>query len=694
MIFTKITIANFLSYFETNEMEFADTTTILIGQNNTGKSKLFDAVNFAIYGRVYDTQKESWIENEKEIATLILNKHKINEALQDNLQSVEASVSLEIDNVSSQNILLIIERSYTYKLENGTYRYSSKKVSFSEVDKFDGRINPFIGSDAEERIKLYFSNSIKDFFLFQGESASKIMQLQKGGNFRRAVKEIAKLELFEKATDYAKKYEDTVSRSIQIRAGKNDKIKKEREQLLSKIDELQEDEKKYQEKKDEADDKIAKYKIEIENNERELLKLKEFEDYFRDKKRLEEERRRIQCEIKEIENEKSLIAEISVFYKVKEKISGFEDFYSKLEKKGEVPPSIPQFEIKKALDCCRCTICNADLSKGTEGRKFAESRLSKGDTDKLGNYLRQLNYAVGVISDEIKSVPVNLENMINRKQNNDIKKNNLIKDEKATSEKLMEVSLDEKSSAEKKDEIDDVKKRLNHYMSLLKNAERDSSQAAGGIDVLGKQISEARKKMASVVSEDNEVGYEDRMKLQYAHKLNVVMQKLFAVADDTAYKRVEEKANEYYKEMTHENAAIVGNIKIDLQTSEIYTVDEREDKILNLNQGNRISIQLAVIAGILTVAQEQFGIQYPFVTDAPVSHLGGDNKLSTIKTMVTAFEQAIIIMKDDISTKNKTNDEIRRFINDSSDIEKAYELCLSKSNNINDQYTVIKTIKG
>lgn len=99
-----------------------------------------------------------------------------------------------------------------------------------------------------------------------------------------------------------------------------------------------------------------------------------------------------------------------------------------------------------------------------------------------------------------------------------------------------------------------------------------------------------------------------------------------------------------------------------MQTSEIYTVDEDGVRIMNINQGNRISIQLAVIAGILTVAQKQFGVQYPFVTDVPVSHLGGDNKRSTIETMINAFEQSVIVIKDDTSTKNKANDENRNCI--------------------------------
>lgn len=695
MEFKKLTIKNFLSYFDTNEIDFAETTTIVIGQNNTGKSKLFDAMNFAIYGRVYDTQKESWTENEKEIAALILNKHKINEALKANLQTVESGVSFIVDDVINPNILLLIERFYSYKLADGKYEYSSKRISVSEVDKFDGRTNPFLGTDAQERIKLYFSDSIKDFFLFQGEAASKIMQLQRGGNFRRAVKEIARLELFEKAKDYAEKYADTITRSVQIKLGKGKKAKTEHERLSLEINNLTEQKEEYQRKKDEADSNIAKYKGSLEKNEDELSKLKEFEEYFKDKKVLEENRKRIKREIEEIDNEKSSIAEESVFYKVREKISSFKDFYSKLEKKGEVPPSIPQFEIKKALDCCRCTICNADLSEGTEGRKFAESRLSKGDTDKLGNYLRQLNYSVGDMSDEIRKVPVRLSQMLERKRNNEARKNNLLKGEEALAEKLMSINLDEENSSEKKlARINELRSRINDNTIFLRNAERDSDNKDGSIRVIESQIFKKKKELESLVIEDAEIDDEDKIRIKYSSKLSQVMKKLFEIANDTAYKQVEQRANEFYKEMTHENAAIVGDIKIDLQTSEIYTVDENGSRILNINQGNRISIQLAVIAGILTVAQEQFGIQYPFVTDAPVSHLGGDNKTSTIKTMVEAFEQSIIIIKDDTSTKNKANDEIRNFINESSYIEAAYELTLSKSENISNQYTVIKKIKG
>lgn len=689
-----ITINNFLSYYGSNEIEFSPMTTIIIGQNNTGKSKLFDAINFTLYERVYDTEKESWLINEKEIAPLILNKHKIRESLQKSESEIIVSVTLILDGVSSENSFMNVERKYIYKLNENNYKFSYSNLTVTEIDKFDNNPIPYINSEAKDRLKTFFSSSIKDFFLFQGEAASKIMKLQKGGNFRQAVREIARLEMFEKAKEYAEKYESTISRSITMKVNKNRQNKQQQETLQLEIDNLQEQLDLYVKKKDEAEIKRLEYSEILEKNEDELSKLKEFENYFNQKKQIEENRKRIKRELDEINNEKALLAEDCVFYKIQNKINSFKEFYSKLEAKGEVPPSISPFEIKKAIDCCRCTICNTDLSEGTEARRFAESRLPKCDTDKLGDYLRTLNYTLGNENDLIQRVPEKLENLLERKRKLENKKNSLIKDDELLALQLETVQLDETSSKEKIQRANEVRQTISRYSTLLKKAEADLNQNEGSIRYIENQIFKKKKELECFITEDDEIDIEDKIKLSYSKKLNIAMKKLFEVATRIAYEQVEKCANEYYKDMTQENAALVGDIKIDLQTSEIYTVDEDGVRIININQGNRISIQLAVIAGILTVAQDQFGVQYPFVTDAPVSHLGGDNKKSTIETMVNAFEQSIIIIKDDISTKNKANDEIRKMIYESSYVECAYELSLSEAENINDQYTEIKKIKG
>ena len=694
MEFKSIIIKNFLSYFDENEIEFSDTTTIFIGQNNTGKSKIFDAINFALYERIWITDKGengAWIYSDKEIETFILNNHKKNIAIKENEENIDVSVTLVMDDGNS---FITVERVYLYRKTESGYEYKTKNFSLTVADPITGNISTYMGQEATDKLNMYFSPSIKDYFLFQGEASSKIMQLQKGGNFSRAVHEIARLSVFEDAKELAEQYTKHVRNIIARKRNKNKEQREAQEKLQFKIEQKQDMLSSFEEKKADADKDIAEYSAQLEHFEEKLSKLKEFEDWFKQKKQIEENKKNIERELKNANSEKTEIAEDAVFYKVREKINSFSDFYSKLEKKGEVPPSINADEIRKALKVFRCTICGTALTEGSEARAFAEARLPKCDTDRLGSYLRDLNTTMGNEAEDINRIPDKLADIISSKRRLDEKRESLRKQDEEVKSLLAQIELDSSNSEEKVREADEIRDKVSNYTNLLEKAKRASGNNEGSISVIKSDILRLQHELNSLIVEDDDIDESDKIKNVYAEKLNVAMDKLYQVAHDTAYNQVQEKANEYYQEMTQENAGIVGKVVIDTDTSEIYTVDEKGTRIRNINQGNRISIQLAVIAGILTVAQDQFNQQYPFVTDAPVSALGGDNKLSTIKSMIDAFEQSIIIIKDDTSSKNKTNDEIRDLIAKSKDVGIAYELSLSKTDSVSDQYTVVTKIKG
>ena len=698
MEFKSITITNFLSYFDENEIEFSPYTTIFIGQNKTGKSKLFDAINFVLYGRIFLTDKGEngewieWIRDKKEIATIVLNNHKKKVALEAGESGVDVSVSLNMDNGDN---ILVAERTISYTLNGSNYEYSSCSFRLNEIDALSG--NPVfsdVGEVAENRLKKYFASSIKDFFLFQGEAASRIMQLKKNGNFSTAVREIARLSVFEKASMCADAYVKHVGNIIARKMNKNAKQKKEREDIQANIDKEEIALKRYEEKRDEADANLSEYSSKLGELESELSEMKEFESWFKQKEAFKENEKRIDRDLKFAESQKSEIAVDSVFYKVRDKIASFKTFYEKLEQKGEVPPSIPVAEIKKALDCCRCTICGTDLSEGSDARNFAMNRIPKCNADGLGRYLRELNTTFGDETDEVLQIPQKLQNVIAKKKELDEKRRELRKQKEEITNILSEIAIDDSASEEKKQHVDELKQSVSRYTSLCERARTDVATNQGSINSIENRIREYRKTLSKVFDDDDEVEPKDKIENYFAQKICSVMQNLKNIANETAYNSVQEKADEYYKEMTKKNSALPGTIKIDTDSSEIYTVDEDDVRIRNINQGNRISIQLAVIAGILSVAEEKFGQQYPFVTDAPVSALGGDNKVCTIQTMINAFEQSVIIIKDDSSSENKSNDEIRKLINDEKNIGIAYELSLCKAETSADQYTVLKRIKG
>lgn len=237
--------------------------------------------------------------------------------------------------------------------------------------------------------------------------------------------------------------------------------------------------------------------------------------------------------------------------------------------------------------------------------------------------------------------------------------------------------------------VEEAKKELALYPEYEEyiRADENLTNAKQELQEIRKQLNE------KLHQEVDNVKDEDKIALTISEKLCIAMDKIKSVVNHLTYKQIEDRANEYYREMTKNNPALSGDIKVDIKKSDIYTVDEDGNRIQNINQANRISIQLAIIAGILTIASEQFSVQYPFVTDAPVSNLGGDNKLNTIKTIINAFEQSIIILKDDAESTSEDDDAIRELIKSSPDVGTAYELKISKADNITEQYTTVEKIK-
>ena len=76
--------------------------------------------------------------------------------------------------------------------------------------------------------------------------------------------------------------------------------------------------------------------------------------------------------------------------------------------------------------------------------------MPKCDTDRLGDYLRDLNTTMSNISEEVEKIPENLAELIKRKLQLDERQKNLKKQKEEIMDILSQIQLDDLSSKEKK----------------------------------------------------------------------------------------------------------------------------------------------------------------------------------------------------------------------------------------------------
>lgn len=700
MEFKKITVTNFLSYFENNEINFSSATTVFIGKNNSGKSKLFDAFNWCLYNRVWNKQKNNgkgaWIAEDdsiSELASCILNDTAKYYGIRDNKPSIKVSVELIVIDGAD---LIKICKTYSYILNEDTYKFGNQTLQLCIEDEAGIKEPRFYeSSEAKDKLNFYFSKTVRNFFLFQGEAAVDVLNLGSGSSFKIAVRDIARLTVFEKATEIANKFVDSAQLRITKLINKSNKNKEKIDELERKKNHCEDEVRFLENQLDEACKNRDKYYDEYIKFESELQKYEEFESYFNQKKELENKKRRLEKQSKLVSSYKAVISEDAVFYKVLDKINSFKDFYISLEKQGEVPPSISVHEIQKAIRACKCTICGNDLSEGTPGRKFAEERLPKCDTDKFGKYLNGLNTTIEDYANEIKLIPERLSETLKQKDQFEENRRQIAKELTDLKEELEQINLKNQNDDEIKEELIKKKRDFSNAQQMYENARASFNRLEGKLDSAKDDFYKAREDYDNLGEiQDETISELDKLNLIYSRKIRDTMEKLNILAHESTYKKIEEKANEYYHEMTKNNPAIIGDIKIDLQNSELYTIDENGNKIRNMNTANIIIIRIAVLAGIMAIASEQFDIVYPFVTDDPVNSLDGDNAVSTLNTIINSFEQSIIFLPDEKTKDSKNDDKIRELIKSNPDIELAYELKVNEAANIMEQHTTINVIKG
>ncbi|MCK9403926.1 MAG: AAA family ATPase [Chitinophagaceae bacterium] len=692
MIIVSIEIENFLSYYKKNRLDFDLGPTVILGQNNTGKSKLFDAFNWVLYDRAFKTTEEVWAETKDWREDLINRKAK---AECRNGEYVACSVCLTFLDEDENKYLLAREYSLPKSNEGNWQIPRNSDLSLTRTDAVTSNDTNFYDRDAEEQLLMLFPENLSRYFLFQGENISQIMSLSNKSAFTKALRDLSRIEVFEKAKAYADKVLKNLKRDFENKADADNALHERKIRLSQEIDKLKEDVAFQDEQFDNEcrERNIQKEQFEKKNNE-----LKMFEEcaaILRESDYLEAQRlTKNELRASLITNQKRDVFDKWMYAGTDAILNRFLSFYkqNKIEKK--IPEPIRQEFIKEMLAEHKCKVCGSDAADESDAYKKIASFLNDRSLDKEIELINQLSMVADNMLDKVTRIPEEIKEFYLSLQEVEDQIRSLQNKIKAKEEELRSIIPSGISEDEiKAKNFIQIQRDRDRFKNDLDGSESKINQIKGRRDFLKKELDNKLEEYESLIAQSSNTKEKERFQL--AEKVNASTSQFYDHFLNRIISDIEENANKFFTQMTIKNAALSGKVKVDFANKEVYTIDEAGTRLFNINQANKVSLQIAFVAAVLDVSNRFWDNYFPFIADAPISALGGNNKLTAIDTMIEIFNQSIVILKDDALTydpDNLRNDVVRTMIMGNSAIKNAYELVM-EGDNEQEQHTLIKKIK-
>lgn len=670
MIIRNITIENFQSYYESQTIEFSKGLNLIIGNGGKGKSKLFNAFYWVLFGKIYITGI-GWCttDNLPQSAKFAMQRYEfINKRALFKAQindKIRASVQIEIEDDKGNDY--IIERSVSaLRLEgeewdsNDTWQVGGNMLKVS----FDSTTGTKVLNDllAEDKINELFPDGIRNYIWFQGESLESLINFRNKETLKAAVKHISYFPYYEKLSEIISKSKLKItgieSRKLKEVNKHNSSVKG----LLSTIDNLNYKISREEENKKQFETHIETIKIALANGETKISGLASYSMLVKKYKDCENEINKLLSEttrIDEFQREKLpslwvLRGIEPMIQQCKEIIEKHkEEEYTVPEKKYLDNPS--RSKLEEILKDKKCFVCGTEFSENdapyhyiTERLRLQEEYLKEMEEYTSNMQLsKQFNMFVGKIQDYPDSLLISLSKIDKQ-----------WKDSEDELERYMAQRRRKQDEKRKLDEqIEDIKKK--HGVDPVTQAEtagiiNSSIRASRSnletiqrkLDVSKQTLSNYRSELRSAERELEKLGAKDTTvakvpETEWKH-ISTFLEDICKRVQENARKdllhKIEERANLFYAKFTEHDNGYKGNVKI----GEDYSIEF--DAGLNTSHEDRK--KMSIINALLSLNQEAMGTYYPFISDAPTSSFDLETTHKYLLGIKDIFGQSIVLTKD------------------------------------------------
>lgn len=671
----KIVIENFQPYYgDNNVFEFGDGLNLVLGDGGKGKSKLFNAFYWVLFGNIYITEI-GWVDTDSlplNIKNIRLQRHEfINEkALSEAKPGDPVTCSVQLELLDDNGNLYEIERSLVAKRKEEeewnvaaawNVSASSLKIMYDTVTGTRTAIDDL----AKGKIAELFPEEIKRYIWFQGETLDELIDFSDSNNLKNAVRHISYYPFYEKLSAIISKSRQKIESQETKHLRDVNQRNAEAKALLGRIEYLRgriNEEEKHREK---INNTISLMEVQLESDEGKIKGLAKFVDSVQKYNACEAEIKRINDELTHLDDEeRKALSDIWVLRgssdlieKCKELVNNHVEMVNTApERKFLDNPSRSKLEAILNVDH-QCFVCGCPVDEAHPERvKWIKDRIRMQEEflremdeyrqnleistqfnsliARIQDYPDPLLVAVKEIDKNYSEIEERIEKLITKRRSLFVQRenfNNEIEEIKRRHgvdprKEAGQYSVYESSVVATRSNIESKRRELQTCDAALKEYNKQLGEAEAELKVKGVSS-------GTVISRVEETEWKE---------ISSVLEKICYNVQEKARKelleKIQQRANDFYTRFTSHDKAYKGMIEID---------DNYEIKVdTQLNTSHEDRKKMSIINALLSLNQEALGIYYPFISDAPTSNFDPQTTHRYLMGIKDIFGQSIIMTKD------------------------------------------------
>lgn len=672
MLINNLSVTNFQSYYKETSIDFEKGLNLIIGNGGKGKSKLFNAFYWVLFGDIYITDL-GWCSTNglPHSAKMTLKRHEFinKKALYDCPigGNVECCVSLEIE--TDKRDLYIIER----KVRARRTDYSDWESGFAwEVTPsslkvtFDTPTGTRVVDDdlADDKIRELFPAGIRGYIWFQGESLDSLINFRKPENLKDAVKHISYFPYYEKLTSIIGLARTKIEKKEASHLKEINRKNNEAKALLSSIDSIRYKLEEERKTKTSLENHIEKIQMVLTEDEGKISGLAKYSELNAKYEKIDGEIKNNISELTHIDNaERKLLPTLWVLRDTDDLIQQCKDIinahvseeYTAPERKYLDNPGKAKLEEILYKDH-RCFVCGSAVDdEHPETRDWIINRLKMQE-----DYLREMeeyrnniesskrfNMFLGRIQDypdslllSISTIDKQYQEMENKAESIRARYRNNLEQKKNIDEQIEKIKrengIDPRREASQFSLFD---RTIKISRTNLEKEQKKLRSCEDHIKDLESQLKDKEKELAHLGASSGIITTVEETEWK---QISLVLERICKNVQEKArkelLKNIEERANKFYDSFTKHDIGYKGRVEI----GDDYSI--QYDAGLNTSHEDRK--KMSIINALLSLNQEALNIYYPFISDAPTSSFDPSTTHKYLLGIKDVFHQSIIMTKD------------------------------------------------